>query len=407
MLTPKSLHLIQVINKMPFLQSFLKKHNKKFTKPSETFLLDILGKIKEGMTEWGKQKGEIMKSRIIHGHIPKSDSFNYMPPEICNVIDNKSILQNMFTMKLPSRSLNVEIVLQNDYKSETVIRNILMKVFLWFYVADSHTSKTCSSYVHLYLYLTDHVKELPKHTHTPVSQIHVNTAFTTGCQKKTDIHVYRKEEWFKVLIHESFHNLGIDFLGMDHEIQNEGNRILQELFHVTVPDLRFCESYCEMWAEIMNSVFYCYFTQKKKTDQTLMHNIHTCLTYESVYSMLQCTKILNHNGLVYRDIFDNPGKMKEYKESTQIFSYYVIKCIYMVHFTDFIHLVSSWKSLKFPHDKKEFERYLNLLKEKMNSTKLQSGLLFMQKWLLEQHRTMPFRKPFELCTLRMSLLEFA
>ena len=281
-----------------------------------------------------------------------------------------------------------------------------MKVFLWFFVADSYTSNTCSTHVHVYLYLTDHIKELPKHSHTAVNQLHVNTAFTTGCQKTTDIHVYRKEEWFKVLIHESFHNLGLDFIGIDQEIQDEGNRVLQELFHVSVPDLRFYETYCEMCAEIMNSLFYCFFTGKNKSNQTIIHNVHTCLTYESIFSMLQCTKILTHNGLIFEDIFRHPEKMNHYKESTQVFSYYVLKCIFMVHFTDFIHLVSTWKSLKFPHDKKTFERYLHLIKTKMKSAKLRTGLKLITAWVKQQHLLMPIKKPFELCTLRMSLIEF-
>ena len=405
-LTPQSLHLIRVINKIPFLPSYLKKHGEKFSKQSETFLMELLQKIKDAMKSWGKNKAMIMQSRVIQGTIPKSNSFTYMPSEICNIIDQKSVLQNTYTMNMPSRSFTIHIVLQNTQNSERFIRNVLLKVYLWFHLADSFTSKSCSSHVHVYLYLTDHVKELPKHQRIPVNQLHVNTAFTTGCQKTTDIHVYRREEWFKVLMHESFHNLGLDFIGIDPDIQQNGNTKLQEWFHVTVPDLRFYETYCEMWAEIMNALFYSYFTGQRKSDKMIIYNLHTCLTYESIFSMLQCTKILNHNHLVYQDIFNHPEKMRLYKESTQVFSYYVIKCIFMVHFTGFIDMVSRWKTLKFPHDKKEFERYLEFVKLHMKSTKLISGLQNIQEWLSLQNRIMPIRKPFELSTLRMSLLEF-
>ena len=406
MLTPQSLHMIHVINKMPFLPLFLEKYNKKFSDNAESFLLALLHKIRAGMASWELTKETVMKSRIIRGHVPKSDSFHVIPSDISEVIDEKSELQNTYTIVLPSRTLTVDIVLQNSLNAEITIRDVLLKVYLWFFVADSYTTKSCSSHVHVYLYLTDHTKELPKHSHTAVNQLHVNTAFTTGCQKTTDIHVYRKEEWFKVLIHESFHNLGLDFIGISPEIKEEGNRILQNLFHVTVPDLRFYETYCEMNAEIINCLFYCFFTGQRKMDQAIIHNVHTCLTYESIFSMLQCAKILGHNGLVYEDIFQNPEKMRHYTESTQVFSYYVIKCIYMTHFTDFLHLVSTWKSFKFPHDKKEFIRYLNLVKTNMKSKKLRSGLKLITKWLKEQHLLMPIKKPFELCTLRMSLVEF-
>ena len=39
MLTPQSLHLIRVINNIPFLPSYLKKHGEKFSKQSESFLM--------------------------------------------------------------------------------------------------------------------------------------------------------------------------------------------------------------------------------------------------------------------------------------------------------------------------------------------------------------------------------
>jgi len=406
MLTPKTLHLIKVINGIPFVEAFLEKHNKKFSKKTETFLGGLVDKMKEAVAKWNTQKGKIMQSRIIRGHIPKSTSYQYMPKEICNIIDESSVLQNSYTLEFPSRKITVEIVLNNTRRSEVRIRSILFKVFLWFYVVDPYTSPDCSSHIHLYLYLTDHKKTLPTQTLTAVSQQHVNTAFTTGCQKKTEIHVYRQEEWFKVLIHESFHTLGLDFLAMDPTILQEGNRQLQTLFHVQIPDIRFYESYCEMSAEILNALFYCYMTNTQKKNDAIIQNLHTCLTYESIFSLMQCVKILNHHGFVYDDFFKNPEKWRSYTESTQVFSYYVIKCIYMVHFTEFLELVSTWGTLKFPRNKKDFTVYLNLLREKMKSNKMRTGMNNMEYWIVKQHAITPYRKPYELCTLRMSLLEF-
>ena len=72
---------------------------------------------------------------------------------------------------------------------------------------------------------------------------HVNTAFTRTCPKKSEIVVFRKEEWFKVFIHESFHNFGLDFSDMNnaectsrildifpvnsiaHQMEDQGNHI--------------------------------------------------------------------------------------------------------------------------------------------------------------------------------------
>ena len=36
-----------------------------------------------------------------------------------------------------------------------------------------------------------------------------------GCRETSEITIYREEEWIKVLIHELFHNLNLDFSSMD------------------------------------------------------------------------------------------------------------------------------------------------------------------------------------------------
>lgn len=406
MLTPQSIHMIHVINKMPFVSEFLETYNKPFTKTGFQFLETLLTRLEAAQEAWKAQKAQIMESRIIRGQIPKSTDFNYMPSEIGQLIDETSVLQNTYTMIMPSRTFTIDIVLTNNHSAERQIRNVLYKVFLWFHLADGFTSSTCSSRVHVYLYLTSHTKRLPIVKTTVVSQLHVNTAFTTGCQTETTIHVYRKEEWFKVLIHESFHNLGLDFLGIDPNWLSQANDQLKSWFHLNIPDLRFYESYCEMWAEILNALMYCFFTHRSKKGESdkIIKSLHTCLTYESVFSMLQCAKLLRHNGLSYEDFFKDPEKVRQsYKENTQAFSYFVIKGIYMIHFVDFVHLVAGWKTLKFPHNKKEFFKYLKLVKDKMKSNKMVTGMKCIENWL---HAQTPSQKSYELCTLRMSLLEF-
>lgn len=408
MLTSKSLHLIHTINRIPFLQSFLQTYNKKFSRNTVTFIHLLLDRIKHAHDLWEKEKNNIMNTRTILTYIRKSRGYHLIPSEIDKMIHETSVLQNTYAIKCPSRVITIDIVMGTHRHPDIHIQNILQKMFMWFYTVDSFTSSTCSKKVHIYLFLTDHIKQLPKVHESLLSELHVNTAFTTGCNKETDIHIYRKEEWFKVLIHESFHNLGLDFISIDPVIQSKGQRLLQEWFHVTlVDDLRAYETYSEMCGEFMNIVFYCYFTGIGESKQKIVHNIHTCLTYESVYSMLQCAKILHHYNLSYDMIFNEPEKMSRYTEKTQVFSYYVIKCIFMVHFTDFLHLVSDWKTLKFPLNQKEFDRYFNIIKTKMNSKKLRQGLQLMHTWLQEQYKKKSTpSKRFELCTLRMSLIEF-
>jgi hypothetical protein len=187
------------------------------------------------------------------------------------------------------------------------------------------------------LYFTQHLKSLAKTKTEPLDRVHVNTAFTTACAPSTEIFLFRKEEWFKVFIHETFHNLGLDFSSMDN---GNVNAMVSKIFPVT-GDIRLYETYCEMWAEIMNALFVSFFsTRKTKDDEiTVMRKFRSMLGFESVFSVFQCAKILEHYGLTYHDMTSLERRshgLKKYKEETYILSYYIIKSVFMTHVNDFI-----------------------------------------------------------------------
>ena len=70
------------------------------------------------------------------------------------------------------------------------------------------------------MYLTPHKKKLPKQ-YNLIDREHANTAFTTSCQTETEICIFREEEWFKTFIHETFHNMGMDFTANGSQYTNE------------------------------------------------------------------------------------------------------------------------------------------------------------------------------------------
>ena len=49
-----------------------------------------------------------------------------------------------------------------------------------------------------------------------LDQDNCNTAVTYACAIKGECLIYRKEEWFKVLIHETMHALCLDFSGFTY-----------------------------------------------------------------------------------------------------------------------------------------------------------------------------------------------
>ena len=72
-----------------------------------------------------------------------------------------------------------------------------------------------------------------------ISASHVNGGLSNICQIDGRILVYRKEEWFKVLIHESMHNYGLDFSILDISM---ANKKLHSIFSIQT-DIKIFESY--------------------------------------------------------------------------------------------------------------------------------------------------------------------
>lgn len=218
--------------------------------------------------------------------------------------------------------------------------------------------------------------------------IHINGGVSDVCRPSGRVIVYRKEEWFKVFIHETMHNYGLDFAEMDI---SAANGLLHRVFTIQ-KDVKLYESYCEIWARIMNVVFETYFdinsrakfssrtTRKNFIDnlklkenqdgvvpvdggalvsntethavnmasatsarnrRKFLKQFYTYLQYESLFSLFQNIKILNYMGLDYNIISNCTDSnyivaKKLYKEETNAFAYYIIVSILLSNFNNFI-----------------------------------------------------------------------
>jgi hypothetical protein len=171
------------------------------------------------------------------------------------------------------------------------------------------------------------------------------------------------------------------------------NRKLMSIFSIQ-NDVKLFESYCEIWARIMNVFFETYFeinTNKKFSSRTTRRNFldklyetpkslkyygqrsqnrdntgtgrtlgggvetpriknkhevflkkfYESIQNEVIFSVFQCIKILNYMGLDY-DIISNSSEAnyitvnKLYKEETNVFAYYIIVAILIANFNSFI-----------------------------------------------------------------------
>lgn len=285
----------------------------------------------------------------------KGRMFEHIPAPIRNTISDSDRMDN-FTFVFKHRTVNVYM---------THVPNMLKymkKIYLWFHLVDSFPNKKCSNNVNVYIHLTPFTKRIPVDG-SPIDQINANTAFTTFCSSSTDIHIYRIEEWFKVLIHESFHNLGLEFSPF---ITDDVIRQILEMFPVK-SQVNLGESYAEIWAELINCVIVSYSAARDKTNHVgMLKRLDKLLDIETKFSLVQCAKVLRHNRMKYSDFFSSSSAARQlYSENTNVLSYYVIKSILMFHKNEFIAwCISNNKNpLDFDKTRVNINRYCSLIRQ--------------------------------------------
>ena len=146
------------------------------------------------------------------------------------------------------------------------------------------------------------------------------------------------EEWFKVLIHESMHNFGLDFSDMNN--MSCTNKILS-MFPVK-SEVNLYEAYTEFWARIINVIFCSYTNARQKNNMNeLLTNAEFFLNFERIFSFYQMVKVLNFMDIEYRFLIEKTTQSDTirralYKEKTNVLAYYIITLILIDSYEDFL-----------------------------------------------------------------------
>jgi hypothetical protein len=241
-------------------------------------------------------------------------------------------------------------------------------MLVWLYIANKYSSNNCASQLKIFIYHTTLLKILPNTNIEILDENNVNTAFTRTCPINSEIVVFRKEEWFKVFIHETFHNFGLDFSGMN---LMSCNKTILKLFPVN-SKVNLFESYAEFWARIMNALFCGYVNIKDKNNvNDFLKNVEVFIRLECMFSFFQMVKVLNFMGLNYHTLYDKSHtatKLRNtlYKEDTNVLSYYVITLILMNNYNEFLTWcnIHNTSILQFKKTNKNVLEYCNFIKEK-------------------------------------------
>lgn len=314
-----------------------------FSAPSKTILIDLFKTIQESESVWEHAYPKQFEIEAIWKKpgepFPRSGYFSSYPKEIQTEIVHGMKTGYLYRFMVHGRKIEAIIlhVGETPMKTAKPFTAAIQKVFQWLYVAGRYSNARCSRKMNIYMYWTGAKKSLPLYGDI-IEEIHANTAFTTSCKEVTELNLFREEEWFKVFVHETFHNMGLDFSAYPQE--NVVRRIL-EIFPVK-SDVNLFETYCETWAELVNICFLVFFSSREKGNmENMLKKTEKMLDVERMFSAFQCMKVLHFYGLEYSDLYVKTNaahlaRMKRYKESTNILSYYILKSLLLFYVDDFL-----------------------------------------------------------------------
>ena len=390
-------HILSALNETIFTKHDMKEQYKFSELP---LLKNITNMLYKGELEYKK---EFTRFMMVRGYLLQLPI--YLPIEICNVIQSMKFDKYGARYEINDRTFDIHMYF--DSQQKLMHHNIdeqFKKIYIWLYVASYFASPQCSKYVKINIYLTPHKKKLPNR-YEIIDKEHANTAFTTSCQAETEIDIFRQEEWFKTLIHETFHNMGMDFSANGSE---NTNQLLYNNIPINI-DFRLYETYTESWAEIIHSLFVAYYHIKKQGSSNIESIFNIVLNNQRRFAVFQCAKVLKHYSMTLPDLYKQ-NKVSEirrtnYKENTPIMAYYILKMVVLYNAKDFILWTSKHNksSINFNHKPNEGKErwFVNFIKRRLNAVTMNEMLEKTRTYLIENSN----KKNQITQNLRMTLYE--
>lgn len=377
--------------------SEFKKETDIFSSKSRTFLKKIF-KLMETASIWNP--------RVVHtvlSELPKGDKYDIIDDQLQQRCESlESFRKYEFSIGSQDSNHKINVYLSSLKSDVKLFPKVLKKIKIWIYTLIHFIKELCSPNINIYLYFTDHKKKLPDSSNTIIDETNANTAFTFACNMKrtsNDIYVYRTEEWFKVLIHETFHTFGLDFSAKN---QTRLNEMIHSVFPVK-NDPAFYETYTEVWAEILNIMV---ITLNIKNEDSRFDKMEKMVFYESLFSQFQCAKILDFMDIEYYQLWGKDAKSIEkrnekYKENTNIMAYFIFKSAVFYKINDFVEWCIQHNNNSLNFNGKNDVKFFKFLLKIYNQADYIQTIQNMKEFIAKQSN----KQQFVLKTLRMSMNE--
>ena len=277
--------------------------------------------------------------------------------------------------------------------------DIFQQICLWLLYILPYSNSKIKSF-NLVLYLSNHKKEIPRNQTMVFNNIHCNTAVTYACAINGNCLIYRKEEWFKVLIHETMHAFCLDFSGLDYK--NLRNK-MKTIFPLKI-DFEISETYSEFWATILNCLFKSYILSKNDNDivdfDSFYYIFSSMIHFENAFSLLQTVKILDFMNInEYKDLYENKVL---FKQKTNVFEYYILKMVFLFHYIEFLLMCNdnNINCINFQKSQTMLNKIFTFVKENYKNENLHKALKYMKSLYNELND-----KDFIKNTMRMTMFD--
>ena len=275
----------------------------------------------------------------------------YFPKPIVEKINQTKYEEYIFKLKKKNYHFVIKIYSENTIHIKNYIRYIKLILLLFIHYKPIQIKQ----YNTITIYLTDFEKHI---NNIPIKPYNINTGYTY----RNEVKIYRKEEWFKVFIHECIHLFEFDFHKYSHPSK------LRKYFPIQSQFLIY-ELYTEFWARIVNISI----LSMNKSFPIFKKRFHKYFKMEQLYSAVTTNKILHINHLDYRGFI----KPNSYKEETNVFCYYILTGLLFYYMNDTMaFFVSHNKNILDFNDKhvNSFEKYIIHLHKKEEWSNYLDGL---------------------------------
>jgi len=243
----------------------------------------------------------------------------YIPDKIYKFIKSETSITYKVSAYLNNKKVNLFFTCYDNTKQDEIFYYANYSLLV-IYLLTLNTKNSCSKQLDIKIYLTPFKKIYPKDINAILGPNEVNTGFSTiGCMDKSEIVIYRKEEWYKVLIHELMHNLNFDFATIDY---GDCREKLAKILNLDI-NYEINETYCEIWARIISIIIAADLKSENYTDFQTIFGI--LMMEEIFFSLQQANKILKR-----------VNSVKKFKEDTNAYAYYVFTSGLMVNYSNFV-----------------------------------------------------------------------